>query len=72
MCYMCEENNGEYEHCQDCGIAICFDAPEGSGYPEPAGVTESGDLFCLRHAMQYDREEEEQEEWDDLTSDFDY
>jgi len=65
MCYMCEENDDEYVCCQDCGLAICFDAKPGDDYPAPAGVTASGDLFCLRHAAQYDREAEEEmdEEW---------
>lgn len=65
MCYMCEENNGEYEHCQDCGVAICFDAKRGDDWPAEAGVTSSGDLYCMRHAVQNDRQEEEDEEQDE-------
>lgn len=59
MCYMCDENGGEPEYCQDCGVAICFDATDPHGWPEPAGVTASGDLFCLHHANEYDQAEEE-------------
>lgn len=70
MCYLCDENNGDYVSCQDCGVAICFDAQPGDEYPEPAGVTASGDLFCLRHAIQYD-EEAEENNWDDMDAYFD-
>lgn len=62
MCYMCEENNGEMESCQECGIMICFDVEVEDDVIAPAGVTASGDLFCRRHAAQYDREEEEQDD----------
>lgn len=64
MCYMCDENGGEPECCQDCGVAICFDATDNHGWPEPAGVTTSGDLFCLRHAIEYDEAEEAELERD--------
>lgn len=65
MCNLCEENDGEYVSCQDCGVAICFDAPPGQDWPAQAGVTSGGDLFCMYHAAKYDREEEEyiDEEW---------
>jgi hypothetical protein len=65
MCYMCEENGGEPEYCVDCGVAICFDSTDENAWPEPAGVTSSGDLYCLRHASRYDEEAEREaeEEW---------
>ena len=69
MCYMCEalrdSDSDQYEYCQDCGVAICFDAVSNSEWPEPAGVTAGGDLYCLRHAIKYDAAKEQgiEDDW---------
>jgi len=46
MCDMCDENEGDFESCQDCGKLICFDVEVGDDVLRPAYVTSSGDLFC--------------------------
>lgn len=68
MCYMCEENNGEMEGCQDCGSMICFDIRRGGGddVMSRAYVTNEGDLMCERCGSRYDRAAEK---WDDVEGD---
>jgi len=61
MCYLCDENNGEMEGCQDCGKLICFDIKQGDSIIAPAYVTASGDLYCNRCGKQYDEAEEQEE-----------
>ena len=67
MCYLCDENDGEYTSCQDCGRMICFDQkPNNIDVIDRAYVTASGDLYCYRCGSQYDQEEEDaaDEEYD--------
>jgi hypothetical protein len=65
---LCESGYGEMQSCQDCGKLICFDIPAGCGddVMQPAAVTSSGDLFCVRCAVAHDRAEEEEfdEPWE--------
>lgn len=62
MCYLCENNGGEYQGCQDCGRLICFDIKQGDDVIAPAYVTESGDLFCDSCGREYDSEAN-RDEW---------
>jgi hypothetical protein len=64
MCELCDESDdGSIQSCQDCGKLICFDV-EGPGDDiiGPAGVTSSGDLYCLRCATRHDEAEESEED----------
>ena len=54
-------DGGEYANCQDCGRAICFDAPvDAVDVLDRAYVTASGDLYCTRCGRKYDQAEEEE------------
>jgi hypothetical protein len=70
MCFMCEENNGEPIGCQDCGVMICLDIEEGDDVLQPAGVTSSGDVYCLFHAMK--NEEAAEEAWEEFGDYFEF
>jgi hypothetical protein len=49
MCQLCTENeHGNYEHCDDCGVLICFDADAGDDTLRPAYITNGADLLCDR------------------------
>ena len=65
MCQLCEQNDGEYQSCQDCGRLICFDEnPDSIDVIDRAYVTSGGDLFCTRCGSGHDRAEEEAEQED--------
>ncbi len=65
MCELCDTNGGDYQGCQDCGRLICFDnQPNDVDVIDQAYVTASGDLFCQRCGVRYDRADEEYD--DDL------
>lgn len=65
MCYLCDENDGDMESCQDCGRLICFDLQSSDDVVAPAYVTSSGDLFCKPCGSAHDRamEEADRDEW---------
>lgn len=46
MCWLCNNNDGELQGCQDCGRLICFDVEAVDDTVRRAFVTSSGDLFC--------------------------
>jgi len=70
MCSLCDIT-GDYQSCQDCGRAICFDVEADSvDVLDRAYVTSSGDLFCTRCGSKYDAAEEAAEDdaaefWED-------
>lgn len=60
MCELCDQNDGEYMSCQDCGRMICYDVTSSDfDVIDRAYVTASGDLFCARCGSRYDQAEEE-------------
>lgn len=69
MCWLCDDNDGEYVGCQDCGRLLCEDFGEDDVASRPY-VTASGDLFCARCGRQYD--EAEEAGYDDLDFEWEY
>lgn len=62
MCWLCDENDGQMEACQDCGTLICFDQVGGDDVIGRAYITESGDLFCSRCGAGYDEVDDEDDD----------
>lgn len=62
MCDWCEENNGEPDSCQNCGVLICWDIKGFDDVMSEPYVTNYGDVYCLRCGRQEQQEIDEQEE----------
>lgn len=70
MCWLCDENDGDYVHCQDCGRLICEDFGGSDDVVDRPYVTASGDLFCARCGRGHDEREEAMD--DDLDFGWEY
>lgn len=63
MCYLCDENDGAPQGCQDCGRLICFDVEAADDVMRRAFVTSSGDLYCDICGREHERSEEAEDDY---------
>jgi hypothetical protein len=61
MCKELCDSQEDGASCQDCGCIICWDVEQGDDILRRAYATASGDLYCDRCGLAYDRAEEEDE-----------
>ena len=71
MCWLCKKG---WNHCEDCGMLVCLDAPMRDDLETPAHFGEDGQILCDYHYEDYlellaQEEEENHIDWDDYLDD---